>query len=183
LTDSSAIWAPSSKATPHYPSWFSDKDFVDLPAFLGKLQPEPTSRDPLSKYLYENLSGRTTKIGFVPDRKAPILSRCLAQDLKRSTRAGGKLEETARALEKQKRRLDNELAYGPVSDRLLGKRGTVEKEDDGLIKGSGFRLCNKLASAGMLKYHQQSRRGGTLRCWAAIHARPLPPRLLSEYSH
>src|SRR5438445_5985341 len=33
-------------------SWFTDKDFIDLPAFTAKLQPDP-QQDPLSKYLYE----------------------------------------------------------------------------------------------------------------------------------
>ena len=43
-----------------YTSWFTDKDFIDLPAFTARLQPA-REQDPLSKYLYENLSGPNPK--------------------------------------------------------------------------------------------------------------------------
>jgi tetratricopeptide (TPR) repeat protein len=41
------------------PSFFTDKDFLDLNGFAGKLR---SQQDPLSKYLYENLSPETQKL-------------------------------------------------------------------------------------------------------------------------
>jgi len=60
-------------------SWFRGEDFVDLPAFTAKLRPDP-AQDPLSKYLYENLSGRTQKL-VCASENGKLLRRCLAQDL------------------------------------------------------------------------------------------------------
>src|SRR6266446_1469173 len=60
-------------------SWFTDKDFIDLPAFSARLQPDP-QQDPLSKYLYENLSGRTQKL-VCAKQEGKLLRHCLAQDL------------------------------------------------------------------------------------------------------
>jgi hypothetical protein len=62
-----------------YTSWFTDKDFIDLPAFTARLQPD-TQQDPLSKYLYENLSGRTQKL-VCAKQEGKLLRCCLAKDL------------------------------------------------------------------------------------------------------
>jgi len=57
----------------------SGEDLVDLPTFAGKLRPD-SGQDPLSKYLYENLSGRTQKL-VCASENGKLLRRCLAEDL------------------------------------------------------------------------------------------------------
>ena len=42
-------------------SWFTAKDFIDLPAFTAKLAPEP-EQDALSRFLYEHLSAKTQQL-------------------------------------------------------------------------------------------------------------------------
>jgi hypothetical protein len=62
-------------------SYFREGDFLDLPRFASKLQPD-SRQDPLSKYLYENLSGRTQKL-VCASENGQALKQCLARDLNR----------------------------------------------------------------------------------------------------
>ena len=62
-----ALGARVEKRRRTYTSWFADKDFVDLPAFAAKLRPGP-QQDPLSKYLYDNLSPKTQQLLAGPGR-------------------------------------------------------------------------------------------------------------------
>ena len=62
-----ALGARVEKRRRTYTSWFADKDFIDLPAFAAKLRPGP-QQDPLSKYLYENLSPQTQTAAVRPGR-------------------------------------------------------------------------------------------------------------------
>ena len=60
-------------------SWFTEKDFTDLPALAARLRPGPR-QDPVSKYLYEKLSPETQKL--IADRAGgPLLRSRLAKDL------------------------------------------------------------------------------------------------------
>jgi thioredoxin-like negative regulator of GroEL len=50
-----------------FTSWFSPADFVDLPAFVARLQPGP-QRDAVSTFLYENLSEDTRRLLTAKDQ-------------------------------------------------------------------------------------------------------------------
>ena len=54
-----------------YTSWFADKDFVDLPALAARLRSGP-QQDPLSKYLYDNLSPKTQAAAVRPGQRGPL---------------------------------------------------------------------------------------------------------------
>jgi hypothetical protein len=60
-------------------SRFRSSDFVNLHQFTSRLQPD-SHQDPLSKYLYENLSGQTQKLVCASENE-DALKRCLARDL------------------------------------------------------------------------------------------------------
>jgi tetratricopeptide (TPR) repeat protein len=61
-----------------YTSYFTEKDFLDMPALAGKLQ-QP---DPVSKFVFEQLSPETQKL--ITSKSAPqVLGPSLAKDLNR----------------------------------------------------------------------------------------------------
>ena len=55
------VGAKIEKRRRTYTSWFDEKDFLDLPAFAAKLRPGG-QQDPLSKFLYDNLSPPTQQL-------------------------------------------------------------------------------------------------------------------------
>jgi thioredoxin-like negative regulator of GroEL len=64
-----------------YTSWFSDKDFLDLPAFAVKLRPGP-QQDPVSKFVYDNCSSATQHL-LASDTGSTALRPALVADLNR----------------------------------------------------------------------------------------------------
>jgi tetratricopeptide (TPR) repeat protein len=61
-----------------FTSWFTEKDFIDLPGFTSRLR----SQDPVSKYLYENLSPETQKLVSGSGNESRLRA-ALAKDLNR----------------------------------------------------------------------------------------------------
>jgi thioredoxin-like negative regulator of GroEL len=64
-----------------YTSWFKESHFTNLPAFCERLRPGPR-QDPLSKFLWENLSPETRSLVTSPTDSA-ALRTALARDLNR----------------------------------------------------------------------------------------------------
>ena len=56
-----------------FTSWFTDTEFTDASGFAGKLRAQG---DPLSKYLYENLSPKTQQLLSGNDPKALVIGLC-----------------------------------------------------------------------------------------------------------
>jgi len=109
-----------------YTSWLADRDFVDLPAFAARLRPGP-QQDPVSKYLYENLSPATQHLLDAPGAEAS-LRRNLARDLNGLLERELKLKRRARDLQQEKAAVDQELADGSTSKRLRRKQERLETE-------------------------------------------------------
>lgn len=61
-----------------YTSWFTDQDFINLPAFTSRLRPG-SQQDPVSKFLFDGLSAQTRAALSGPANKQ--LCRSLARDL------------------------------------------------------------------------------------------------------
>jgi Flp pilus assembly protein TadD len=99
-----------------YTSWFGDKDFVDLPALAAKLRSGP-QQDPLSKYLYENLSPKTKDL-VASQGDAARLRRSLAEDLNRLLERELKIKESLNRKKQEKDAVDQEIADGVSSERL-----------------------------------------------------------------
>jgi len=129
-------------------SWFTGADFVDLPALAGKLQPSP-GQDALSKFVYESLSARTQQLVSAcqeSDRRRSYetppqgrhetslqgkLRRCLARDLNCLMEREVKANKRITALQQEKEKLDQKIAGGGASARLLFRRQGIEKQLEG----------------------------------------------------
>ena len=119
-----------------YTSWFADKDFVDLPAFAVRLRPGP-QQDPLSKYLYENLS-KTTKELLSGQGNEVRLRRSLAEDLNPLLERELKIQKRLRAKKQEKDAVDQEIADGSSSDRLRKQQEQLGGEIAELSKTGPF---------------------------------------------
>ncbi|MGD0258619.1 MAG: DUF2723 domain-containing protein [Verrucomicrobiota bacterium] len=121
-----ALGARVEKRRRTYTSWFADKDFIDLPAFAAKLRPGP-QQDPLSKYLYENLSPQTQRL--LSARGDPArLRRSLAQDLNPLLERELKIKQQLKAKKEEKDAVDQEIADGNSSVRLGRKQYQLGSE-------------------------------------------------------
>jgi len=107
-----------------FTSWFSEKDFVDLPAFAAKLQAQ---QDPVSKYLYENLGPETRK-ALVAKGNEAVLRRDLATDLNVLLERELKIKKERKALQARKSEIEQQLADGSSSNRLQKKQEGLAKQ-------------------------------------------------------
>ncbi|PYJ08530.1 MAG: hypothetical protein DME25_01310 [Verrucomicrobia bacterium] len=109
-----------------FTSWFEGNHFTDLPAFVSKLRPGP-SQDPLSKFLYENLSPETQKMLSTQGEEARLRAS-LAKDL--NVILDRELQTRKLIAEKteEKNDLDQDLESGSTSERKIKRRQQLEKE-------------------------------------------------------
>src|SRR5678816_4443464 len=91
-----------------YTSWFTESHFTDLPGLTARLREKA---DPLSKYLYENLSAETQKLvdGKTDDK---AVRSALAKDLNRLLERELTNKELLREKSAEKYSIDQELAGG-----------------------------------------------------------------------
>jgi thioredoxin-like negative regulator of GroEL len=121
-----ALGARVEKRRRTYTSWFADKDFIDLPAFAAKLRPGP-QQDPLSNYLYENLSPQTRQLLSAQGDPAR-LRRSLAKDLNPLLERELKIKQQLDAKKQEKDAVDQEIADGNASERLRKKQEQLGSE-------------------------------------------------------
>lgn len=109
-----------------FTSWFEDKDFTDLPALAAKLRPGP-QQDPLSKYLYDNLSAQTHQLlatGSAEER----LRRSLATDLNALMDRELEVKKLLAEKKAEKDRLDQEISDGAASASKQQRQKELEKD-------------------------------------------------------
>ena len=109
-----------------YTSWFADDHFTDLPAFTAKLRPGP-QQDPLSKYLYDNLSLRTQELLAGQGNEA-ALRRNLANDLNVLLERELKIKRRYDEKKQEKAAVDQEIADGSTSEKLRRKQEKLAAE-------------------------------------------------------
>jgi tetratricopeptide (TPR) repeat protein len=115
-----------------YTSWFADKDFISqnetnsLPALAAKLRPGP-QQDPLSKYLYENLSPQTQQLLSAPGDPAR-LRRSLAKDLNPLLERELKIKQQLKDKQQAKDAVDQEIADGNSSEHLRKQQEQLGSE-------------------------------------------------------
>ena len=109
-----------------YTSWFADNDFTDLPALAARLRPGP-QQDPLSKYLYDNLSPKAQQLLSGQGNEAR-LRPALAEDLNRLLERELKIKEQLKAKKQEKDAVDQEIADGSASERLRQKQERLGAE-------------------------------------------------------
>ena len=121
-----ALGAQVEKRRRTFTSWFSEKDFIDLPAFAAKLRPGP-QQDPLSKYLYDNLSPKTRELLSGQGNEAS-LRRGLSRDLNALLERELKIKARLNAKKQEKDAVDQEIADGNSSERLRKKQDQLAAE-------------------------------------------------------
>ena len=121
-----AIGSRVEKRRRTYTSWFADNHFVDLAAFTTKLRPG-AQQDPLSKYLYENLSPKTRELLSGQGNEAS-LRRSLAEDLNQLLERELKIKQKLKAKKREKDAVDQEIADGSTSERLRKKQEQLASE-------------------------------------------------------
>jgi hypothetical protein len=113
-------------------SWFTPADFTNLDAFAHRLRPI-AGQDPLSRFLYENLSLPTQQL-VCASSDAPSLGRNLARDL--NSLLVRELEQKARisGLRAERNQLEEKLSGSRASARVLEKYNRLDEEIDSLTK-------------------------------------------------
>ena len=106
-----------------YTSWFTDKDFTDMPAFFVKLCAD--SQDPVSKYIYDNLAADTRQmLSNKSDNVA--MRRALARDLNAIMERDLSTREQLKAMEQRKDALEQQILEG--DDRARQKQNEITNQ-------------------------------------------------------
>jgi tetratricopeptide (TPR) repeat protein len=98
-------------------SWFTDKDFTNLPAFVAKLRPSD-KQDPLSKWLFQNL-GKPTQDLITGKDNENRLRTALAADLNHLLETGTIYDTSRFTQVKLSDYLQQFLAQNPQSDTRI----------------------------------------------------------------
>ncbi|HTL58326.1 MAG TPA: DUF2723 domain-containing protein [Candidatus Limnocylindrales bacterium] len=115
-----------------YSSWFAEQDFIDLPSFTARLRPGAT-QDPVSKFLYDNLS-ETTKKQLTDSSNDTSLRRNLAADLNVLLDRELAVKKRVTAKQQQKAEVEQRIADGNSSDALQAKKDKLGSEIAELTK-------------------------------------------------
>ncbi|HEY5914901.1 MAG TPA: DUF2723 domain-containing protein [Verrucomicrobiae bacterium] len=108
-----------------YTSWFKEGDFKDLPGFAARLRPSG-DQDPLSKYIYENLSSGTRQLLAAFGKTESPLRTGLAQDL--NLLLDRELRNDLFGKQSEKDSIDKEIAAGRTSEPLRQRQQQLAKE-------------------------------------------------------
>lgn len=109
-----------------FTSWFSEKEFTNLSALAAKLRPGP-AQDPLSKYLYDNLSADTRQ-ALDGKGDAARLGRSLSRDLNVLLERELVTKENLRAKKQEKDAAEQKITDGDTSPRLRSKVDQLTRE-------------------------------------------------------
>jgi tetratricopeptide (TPR) repeat protein len=108
-----------------FTSWFTDKDFLNLPAFAARLRTSP-DRDPVSTFIYENLSPETRQLlSAKPDES--LLRRALIKDLNLLLDRELQVKRRLAKAKGEKAAIDEDLLAGSTSQSKRGRQQELEK--------------------------------------------------------
>jgi len=145
-----ALGAQVEKRRRTFTSWFSEKDFIDLPGFSSKLRPGP-QQDPLSKYLYDNLGPKTRELLSSQGDEAS-LRRGLARDLNALLERELKIKARLNAKKQEKDAVDQEIADGNSSERLRKKQEQLAADIAELSKTGPLYETNRFQAVALSEY-------------------------------
>ena len=146
----SSLGARVEKRRRTFTSWFKPDHFTDLQAFAAKLRPG-TDQDPLSRYLFENLSRPTQALLTGPGDEAQ-LRKALADDLNVILEREQKAWRALAIKQRQKDDIDQRLSGGDASDRLRRKQEQLENEIAELSKIGHLYDTNRFAGVKLSEY-------------------------------
>jgi thioredoxin-like negative regulator of GroEL len=133
-----------------YTSWFTDKDFADLPGLVAKLRPG-AQQDPLSKYLYENLSAQAQQLLAGPGDEQRLRHN-LTQDLNRLLERELEIKQQLKAKKQEKEAVDQDIADGSTSEGLRKKQERLAKEIAELSKIGSFYEPERFKQVALSEY-------------------------------
>jgi thioredoxin-like negative regulator of GroEL len=113
-----------------YTSWFEESDFTDLPGFASQLRQQS---DPLSKYLYDNLTSDTQKL-LSASGADKNLGRNLAKDLNVLLERELVAKKLKAEKEAERDALDQAIEAGSTSSSKKKHRDELVAEIDALAK-------------------------------------------------
>jgi len=131
-----------------YTSWFDEKSFTDLPSFAGKLRGQ---QDPLSKYLYENLTEKTRQM-ISGSASGPALSRGLSADFNQLLERELNVKKAIAEKNRQKMDVEQDLAAKPDSERLRKKQQQLEAEISKLSATGPLYETNRFSQVKLSEY-------------------------------
>ncbi|HWX21498.1 MAG TPA: DUF2723 domain-containing protein [Candidatus Binatia bacterium] len=109
-----------------YTSWFTEKDFNDLPALAGRLRATPQP-DPLSKYLFDNLSPDTRQL-LNAGSNEKLLRQDLARDLNVLLERELEIKKRLKDKQQEKSATDEQITLGNSSESLQHKQQQLGQE-------------------------------------------------------
>ncbi len=131
-----------------FTSWFTAKDITDLPALRVKLR---EARDPLSKYLSDNLSPATRQLLSGKGHDA-ALARGLARDFNRLLERELALKQQIAEKQVEKAAIDQEILEGSTSARLHRKQEALAKGIAGLSSVGPFYTPERFKEVRLSEY-------------------------------
>ncbi|HZR20438.1 MAG TPA: hypothetical protein VFE51_24365, partial [Verrucomicrobiae bacterium] len=115
-----------------YTSWFTAKDFLDLPGLAAKLRPGPT-QDAVSKFIHDNVSPGTQQLLQGSGNENKLASQ-LAADLNLLIDRELQTKKRLAALQQKKSEVDQKVADGSTSESLRRKQDELAKQISDLSK-------------------------------------------------
>ncbi len=109
-----------------YTSWFTGKDFLDLPAFAAKLRPSP-GQDLLSKFVYDSLTAETRQLLQSPGSQEALRTH-LSQDLNVLLDRELQTRKRLLAVQQEKSEVDQKVADGSTSEALRHKQDELARQ-------------------------------------------------------
>jgi len=133
-----------------YTSWFTGKDFIDLKGFAARLRPSG-DQDPLSKFIYENLSSETRQLLAGSGNEAALRS-ALAKDLNVLLERELVARKRQQAKQREKDQVDQEINATGSSDSLRRKQEQLTKEITDLAKIGPLYETNRFSQVTISEY-------------------------------
>jgi len=109
-----------------YTSWFTEDSFTQLDALAARLRPG-AQQDPVSKYLYDNLSPETQQL-LTSQKNPEHLRASLAHDLNHLLERELQIKERLEAKKQEKAAVDQDLADGSTSEKLRHEQDRLNQE-------------------------------------------------------
>jgi tetratricopeptide (TPR) repeat protein len=136
-----------------YTSWFKEEDFTDLPGFVARLR-SPGPNDPLSKYLYDNLSPHTRELLSGSGDEHGLRS-ALCEDLNRLLERELVTKQKLQSLQQEKSRVDQQLADGSTSQSLRTRQEALGLEVAQLSKADPLYTPERFKNVQLSEYLQE----------------------------
>jgi tetratricopeptide (TPR) repeat protein len=135
-----------------YSSWFTAKDFIDLPGFVAKLKPG-SGQDPVSKFIYDNLTSETRNL-LQGSANQESLRAHLCEDL--NTLMDRELQTRTRLQELQQNKsdVDQKVADGNNSESLRRKQDELARRISELSKVSPLYDAERFKQVPISEYLQ-----------------------------